>query len=205
MTNANDDWYQYVFRNFEASLLPWSTPQCVGIDWKNKNGSKESAIRFVIDADAGNLIISGDYGSCIAWWDTKLTPSKVYTFFNDVGYFIGKIKCSTDLWKFSDSAVMEDLDELANESALIPEVKDELMAHLKYWFENHDLTMESEYPEYILDELTELCPNWCYKIPKLGKRISERISIWQRSYQKAYEELCKHQEFADPLGIEKNN
>lgn len=204
MNNTKEVWYQYIFRDFEATLLPWSTPQCVGIDWKNRNGSKEHAVRFIIDAEAGNLIVSGDYGSCIARWDTNLTPAKVYTFFNDVGYFVGKIKCSTDLWDFQDDAVMEDLDELANNSMLHPEEKDKLIAHLKYWFENHEFTMESVYPDYILSELTELCPNWRYRIPKLGQRVSERINIWRRAYRKSYEELSKRKEFVDILGIEKN-
>ena len=44
------------------------------IDWKNKDGSGEYAIRYTLDMEKGNFIITGDVGYCIASWYNHLTP-----------------------------------------------------------------------------------------------------------------------------------
>lgn len=31
MTNIDNTWYQRAFKDFEATLLPWSTDKCIGI------------------------------------------------------------------------------------------------------------------------------------------------------------------------------
>lgn len=140
------NWFDFIFHNFEASIAKWSTEDCVCIDWKNKSGSKESAIRYLIDRQAGNVTISGDYGTCVAAWDTELSPKKLADFMADVGYFVGKVKCATNFWDFPTEAIEEDLSMLREDTELAESEADQICTFLEYWFDNHDQHINESYP-----------------------------------------------------------
>ena len=54
---------EHVFRDFIPTTESFGSIQIV--DWRNKNGSKEGAIRFLFDNAEKYLHISGVYGSYI--------------------------------------------------------------------------------------------------------------------------------------------
>lgn len=70
------------------------------IDWKNKDGSGEYAIRYTLDMEKGNFIITGDVGYCIASWYNHLTPDNLCKFLNNIGYFKEKINCWTESYTY---------------------------------------------------------------------------------------------------------
>ena len=191
MVNIDNTWYQRIFKDFEATLLPWSTDKCIGIMWKNKNGSKLGAIRYILDVEVGNLMISGDYGSCMASWNTQVTPNKLYDSLENASYFSGKIKCSTDMWEFPQDAIKEDLFELGNESYLPLCKYKSLINFLENWFLNQDLTIYTQYPCEITAALKSLNPKWNKRI---GQRLSNRVRIWTTCYRMAFAQLQKQKD-----------
>ena len=54
------------------------------IDWKNKDGSGEYSIRYTLDIEKGNFIVTGDVGYCIASWYNHLTPDNLCKFLNNI-------------------------------------------------------------------------------------------------------------------------
>lgn len=190
------EWYRYAFNNFMATLASWSTPKCICMDWHNQNGSREGAIRFLLDVDSGNLIISGDYGMAIAHWDTKLTPEKVYRFTNDTGYFADKIRCTTDRYIYSNDAAKEDLELIAKKSRANKETTEFLLQFLNTWFSENEVLDAACYPLEVKDALNRLNPNWNIFDQVIGRRMHGRIGIWAWAYQKAYERLADNPDFA---------
>ena len=55
--------------------------------------SGEYAIRYSLDMEKGNFIITGDVGYCIASWHNHLTPDNLSKFLDNIGYFKEKIEC----------------------------------------------------------------------------------------------------------------
>lgn len=54
-----------IFKGFQATKIV-DDEKFLIIDWKNKDGSGEYAIRYSLDMEKGNFIITGDVGYCIA-------------------------------------------------------------------------------------------------------------------------------------------
>lgn len=81
-----------IFKDFQAKKLV-DDKNFLVIDWKNKNGSGEYSIRYTLDIEKGNFIVTGDVGYCIASWYNHLTPDNLCKFLNNIGYFKEKINC----------------------------------------------------------------------------------------------------------------
>ena len=99
------------------------------IDWKNKDGSGEYAIRYTLDMEKGNFIITGDVGYCIASWYNHLTPDNLCKFLNNIGYFKEKINCWTESYTYRYKDIKDDLfvlkDDLLNDTDFSEEEIDE--------------------------------------------------------------------------------
>ena len=88
---------QQKFKDFEAIKVA-ENEQILVMDWKNKNGYSEYSIRYMLDKEKGNLIITGDLGAGIASWYNSLYPEKLASLLNDIGYFKSKIQCCTETY-----------------------------------------------------------------------------------------------------------
>jgi len=65
-----NDYYQHAERHFKdhAATLVQDTDRFTIIDWRNRNGSSNYSITFIVDKKRGSLIVSGDLGDSIAVW-----------------------------------------------------------------------------------------------------------------------------------------
>lgn len=109
MREFNLEAYLHHFDTHKAKLIEdneryWSA------DYRRADGSGEHYINFIVDKKRGSLIISGDLGDCIATWYNKLTPEKINSFIrNDPEYFIKKIQCSTDKYRYDANCAYNEI------------------------------------------------------------------------------------------------
>jgi hypothetical protein len=169
------------------------------LDWRDKSGSGEYAVRYIVDCQKGNLIVSGDLGDCIASWFNNVTPDKLACYVNDISYFMGKFQCSSDTYDYQWRDIVSDLEG----------IKEEFLKDDGNW--NHGISedeVEEDFAEMIrlCDEMTfgenvpypdafvELVekyadPWWESEFAHIGKRISGRVYLWAVGYQMALKQI----------------
>lgn len=187
------------FSTHKATIIT-DTDRYLAIDWRRADGGIEYYINFIIDKQRGAFIVSGDLGESIALWYNKLEPSNLNCYITDVGYYIEKIQCASDLYNYSDESVMEDLkatfeaDEIIENADLIN--YDDLGD-----FYNFD-DLEDEVADCIIcnqfipsERLIDILRDfgysdmmWIYE-SHIGRRISGRVYLWQIGFKMACEQL----------------
>lgn len=187
------------FSTHKATIVT-DTDRYLAIDWRREDGGIEYYINFVIDKKRGAFIVSGDLGESIALWYNKLEPSNLKCYITDVGYYIEKIQCASDLYNYSDESVMEDLKATFEADEII-----ENADHINYddlgdFYDFDDL--EDEVADCIInnvfipsDRLIDILRNfgysdlmWVYD-SRIGQRISGRVHLWQIGFKMACEQL----------------
>lgn len=158
-------------------------------DWANANGSSDYAIRYVLDIKKGILMITGDVGSAIVNWYSPVTAKKLKGLVLDIGYFVGKIKCSTDLYIYREEGIREDLNEKYVE--LQHKVSDDSLDDLREdfevlldWCNNHQCADAK-----ITPEIEMICDTYAINLDRIGRRISPRVHLWAVGYQMLAEQL----------------
>lgn len=150
-----------IFKDFQAKKLV-DDKNFLVIDWKNKNGSGEYSIRYTLDIEKGNFIVTGDVGYCIASWYNHLTPDNLCKFLNNIGYFKEKINCWTESYTYRYKDIKDDLFVLKN-----------------------DLLNDTDFSKYYSDW-------WDSGFSTLGRRISDRIYLWAAGFQMAWKQLSEN-------------
>lgn len=177
-----------IFKNHVAKVI-MNTEDFFIADWANANGSSDYAIRYVLDIKKGILMITGDVGSAIASWYSPVTAKKLKGLVLDFGYFVGKIKCSTDLYIYREDDICEDLDEkykeLKNMIHIIPleSLRDDFEV-LRDWCNNHQCADAKMSPE-----IEMICDTYAINLDGIGRRISPRVHLWAAGYQMLAEQL----------------
>lgn len=164
------------------------------IDWKNKDGSGEYAIRYTLDMEKGNFIITGDV-YCIASWYNHLTPDNLCKFLNNIGYFKEKINCWTESYTYRYKDIKDDLfvlkDDLLNDTDFSEEEIDEDIEEILSMAEYIEKGMAS-YPD-LIDIYTKYYSDWWDSgFSTLGRRISDRIYLWAAGFQMAWKQLSEN-------------
>ncbi|MCR5166754.1 MAG: hypothetical protein K6C13_05995 [Oscillospiraceae bacterium] len=169
------------------------------IDWRRKDDSGDYYINFIIDKKRGAFIVTGDLGDSIAVWYNPVTPEKLRDYiFNDVGYYIGKIECASDLYVYDEDDIIADLKEYIDidaEDAYL-ETHNEYGNSSELWGDIKDYICDSLYgrDQFIpSDDLREIIkdfdPNYWEWLPNCGKHISGRVFIWAIGFKMAMEQL----------------
>lgn len=173
------------FKDHKAELVVDNDRLCM-IDFRNKNGSSNYYVNFIIDKKNGTFIINGDLGNSVAEWYNEVTPEKIRQYISDEWYYIQKIQCATDLytWKYED--VVEDVeDELADwefDDDEWDEILDEISESTSY--------ADSFYPtERLRDLISEFDADYCEWLYRCGRRVDNRVYLWITAYQMACEQL----------------
>lgn len=120
-----------IFKDFQAKKIV-DDEKILIIDWKNKDGSGEYAIRYTLDMEKGDFIITGDVGYCIASWHNHLTPDNLSKFLDNIGYFKEKIECWSEKYTYRYKDIKADLNML----------KDDLLADTDFTEEEIDKDFE---------------------------------------------------------------
>lgn len=183
-----------IFKDFQAKKLV-DDKNFLVIDWKNKNGSGEYSIRYTLDIEKGNFIVTGDAGYCIASWYNHLTPDNLCKFLNNIGYFKEKINCWTESYTYRYKDIKDDLfvlkNDLLNDTDFSEEEIDEDIEEILSMAEYIEKGMAS-YPD-LIDIYTKYYSDWWDSgFSTLGRRISDRIYLWAAGFQMAWKQLSEN-------------
>lgn len=183
-----------IFKDFQAKKLV-DDKNFLVIDWKNKNGSGEYSIRYTLDMEKGNFIVTGDVGYCITSWYNHLTPDNLCKFLNNIGYFKEKINCWTESYTYRYKNIKDDLfvlkNDLLNDTDFSEEEIDEDIEEILSMAEYIEKGMAS-YPD-LIDIYTKYYSDWWDSgFSTLGRRISDRIYLWAAGFQMAWKQLSEN-------------
>lgn len=183
-----------IFKDFQAKKLV-DDKNFLVIDWKNKNGSGEYSIRYTLDIEKGNFIVTSDVGYCIASWYNHLTPDNLCKFLNNIGYFKEKINCWTESYTYRYKDIKDDLfvlkNDLLNDTDFSEEEINEDIEEILSMAEYIEKGMAS-YPD-LIDIYTKYYSDWWDSgFSTLGRRISDRIYLWAAGFQMAWKQLSEN-------------
>lgn len=164
------------FKNHKATIIT-ETENIFVMEWKNKNGSQEYFVKYILDKQQGVFMVYGDLGESMAYWHNELEVTDVTSFVYDIGYYSEKIKIG-NIYTLRYDDIINDLSELRKEYIDNTEALqsfDKALECVKY--DNNALyELLTEYIE--TDELS------C-----VGKRLDQRIHLWAAGFLLACEQL----------------
>lgn len=182
------------FKDFNATVV-LRNDQFFIVDWRNKNGSGDYAIRYLLDIEKGNFIVTGDLGDSVACWFNRVTPEKLRSYINDIGYYMSKFQTTSDQYTYDQDDVEEDLENVKEEilsecPSLYWDEVDADFAKMQELLDDMDLGENNNYT----DELTELFEKynddwWESDFVNLGRRTSQRVILWAVGFQMVCEQL----------------
>lgn len=188
--------YRKRFKDHKATVLLENEDFLI-LDWRNKDGSGEYSVRYIVDCQKGNLLISGDLGDCIASWFNKVTSDDMVRYVNDIQYFMGKFQCSSDKYDYRWEDIKSDLDGIKEEYLKEHESYGESVDEIEEDFsEMLNLCGEMTFGDNIPypDDFVKLAekyaePWWESRFVDIGKRISGRVYLWAVGYQMALKQI----------------
>ncbi|WP_303820940.1 hypothetical protein [Ruminococcus flavefaciens] len=184
------------FKTHKAKMLHEDDRYFI-LDWRRADGSVTYYVNYIVDKERGALIVSGDLGESIAVWYNSVTPEKLSSWISDIGYYIGKIKCSSDLYTYDSDDVIEDMKQYISDEDLSAYAEsnyrydsaDDVLETMKEEIEP-SVTMTSFIPSKELSEiLVDMDENYWEWIGSCGRRIDLRVYLWAVGFQMAIEQL----------------
>lgn len=181
------------FKNHQATVI-LQNEQFFIVDWRNKNGSGEYAVRYILDIKKGNFIVTGDLGDSVASWYNTVTPDKLKIYVKDIGYYMSKFQCTSDDYTHAWKDVVSDLDDirkevLEDECLFVDEVNEDFN-QMKSILEDLDISESRNYPKELTDLFEKYNGDWWESgFTNLGCRISQRVVLWSVGYQMTCEQI----------------
>ena len=187
------------FKDHKAEIAVDNDRICV-IDFRNKNGSGEYYVNFIIDKQRGMFVVSGDLGESVAMWYNHLYPADVKRYIYDVDYYIKKIQCSTDLYEYDVDDIAEDIADIIHEAGEFAEpehitIESHTDEENEWWSEvveeiENCIHDNNFYPsETLHDMINEIVSDSWEWLWRCGRRINPRVYLWTVAYQMACEQL----------------
>lgn len=195
------------FRDHSATLIQ-DTDRFTIIDWRNKNGSGNYYINFIVDKKRGSLIVSGDLGDSIATWYNPIKVSDIKQYiFKDIEYYMSKFQCTSDDFIYDDDFAFECLIDRLFGSEDDRDENIERYIETSY-YESFDDFKDDVYDEvrnsirsngrkgdiFIpTDHLYEIASSVCEDawefIYDLGAQIDARVYLWAIAFNMACSQL----------------
>ena len=180
-----------IFRNHEARVDTMSSDLVI-MDWKNKSGSGEYAIRYIIDLQKGNFIVTGDCGYSIAHWNGPVSMKKLHMYLlADVGYYLGKVRAATTEYAYPELAVYEDLEKIKQHYlADVPngDLERDFCEMYRILSQMDD---RNYFPERLTDLFSKYDEDWMNSdFVDVGKRIADCVFFWIEGFDMAYKQVC---------------
>lgn len=173
------------------ATLVQNTDRFTIIDWRKASGDSDFYVNYIIDKKRGSLIISGDLGECIATWYSSNTVRNIAGYVRDIGYFIEKIRCSSDCYIYDDEEIIKDIEHELSEAGAEysdgdwEEFKD---AVFEYTTENGFIPHGNA--RDFLD--THLGEDWWDDASYWGRSISQRVYLWAAGLNMAVDQLTEY-------------
>lgn len=194
MQNERKQKARECFKNFAATVI-LRNDQFFIVDWRDKSGSGNYAVRYLLDIEKGNFIVTGDVGDSVASWFNRVTPDKLKAYINDVGYYMEKFQTTSDQYTHNWPDVLEDLERLKEEILsenpnLYREDVEVDFSEMRDLLEDADLDSSGSYTEELTDLFEKYCDNWWESnFANLGCRTSQKVILWAVGFQMACEQL----------------
>ena len=193
ITNAKRE-----FKDFIVEFKDYKDLQT--IDWRNKNGSNNYHIHYILDIKQQYMHISGDLGSacfCLTW---QPCFENVHSLLRDPGYILGKMECATDKYVYPEEYVRAEIEEYYAESRPQRENFDD---EEEFWeetekFENtvNDFINAHDYKNGFMpfasdcfEDIEELDPEWYEH--NFGCCVAPRVYLWLVGLEMAYEQYTE--------------
>jgi len=174
------------------------------LNWQHESGSTAYYVRYVFDEKRGLLYISGDLGHAVVELTEAATLKALSRYIYMVGYFVEKIKCSTDLYSYDEKLARSDLESrlseyeeehendeeeenIFDEKMSVPEIISDLLSSLDVM---RGLELTEEQQEY----LSEIDPDYWEWIGSVGQYICTRVILWLVGLNMAYQQIRKENE-----------
>lgn len=162
------------------------------LDWRNEDGSSDYYVRYVFDEERCCLYLSGDLGSAVVRLTEHSTLKTLSRYIKMIDYFVGKIECSTDKYRYDEEIAKEELKEILfpEDVMLSDEEKEErqdCFEELMEQFNNfHGFGTVSQDSDRVLSEAYADYWEW---IAGAGQYIAPRIILWLVGLQMAWEQV----------------
>lgn len=181
------------FKNHQATVI-LRNEQFFIVDWKNKNGSGEYAVRYILDIQKGNFVVTGDLGDSVASWFNTVTPDNLKIYIRDIGYYMSKFQCSSDEYTYYWRDVKADLyaikEEMRECGDFFEDEINEDFKEMESILEDLDTYQISAYPKNLTDLFEKYNEDWWEsEFSDLGRRISQRVILWVEGFQMVCEQL----------------
>ena len=169
------------------------------IEWRNKNGSSNYYVQYIIDKKNGDIYISGDLGSCVSSWYGRMLLEEAVSRTQNIGYWMSKFQATSDDYEYKYGDIMDDLEEIKvdyieNKSDYgLEDMPDE---EIEEDFEEilNILTEQwiggQIFPQDAIDIIEKYNTEWWEDNTwtSLGERISPRVYLWSEGLKMAYEQ-----------------
>ena len=177
-----------------SATVALDTERYLVIDWRRADGSGEYYVNYIVDKQRGAFIVSGDLGESIAVWYNSVTPEKLSSWISDIGYYVGKIKCASDLYDYDSEDIIADM-----KAQLGDEVQDayyyDYDSSEELWENITDEVGSSVYGETFIPSdklcsiISKMDPDCFEWLSLCGRRINMRVYLWAVGFQMAYEQI----------------
>lgn len=204
--NEWEMYYKHAERHFidHSATLIQDTDRFTIIDWRNRNGSSDYYVNFIVDKKRGSLIVSGDLGESIATWHNPIKVNDLKNYiFKDIPYYMSKFQCSSDGLVYEESDVVESLLE-----ALFGADDDDYAENIESYIAASDFDSFDDFKEEIVDEVqksihnrdfhptdrlyelaTDVYPDAWEHFNGCGAKIDGRVYLWAIAFNMACNQL----------------
>lgn len=154
------------------------------MEWRNKNGSSNYYIKYVLDKKLGVFMVYGDLGESIAYWYSPLEVTDITSYMYDIWYYKGKIKTGDVYTRYYDDIeydLKEYLKECFGKEKLNEKEKKEYEAIDEYieYGEYDEYSLHEQLVDYIEEEI----------LGDIGLRLNQRVYLWAAGFLLACEQL----------------
>lgn len=190
------------FATHKATLIQ-NTDRFLIIDWRRADGSGDYYVNYIVDKKRGSLIVSGDLGDSIATWYNHINASDLKCWVkNDIGYYISKLQCYSNLYYYESENIIADIkEELKNTD--VDDLINAYNQHGSYYADTGEEVWENledelssciygnhfQPSDYVKDFLYKLDPDYWEWLYDCGKRIHPRVYLWADGFYRACNQL----------------
>ena len=165
------------------------------LDWRREDGGGDWYINYIVDKKRGAFMVSGDLGDSIAVWYCPTTPEELRGYIQNIGYYIKKIECASDLYVYDGDDIITDLKDhidIDAENAYL-ETHNEYGNSSELWGDIKDYIRNSLYrhDQFIPSDaiIKDFDPDYWEWLSDCGKRINGRVYIWAIGFNMAMKQL----------------
>lgn len=155
-----------------------------------KPGRRDYSMRYVFDAEAHTMTITGDLGFAVVYPTCKVDLEHCAQAFQSVDYFSEKIRASSDLYVFDEEDAEAELRERLLSENMSDDQKSEVESMIEDIMEDYDyhtgVRMLDDNTSNRLNSIDSDAFEW---IGSIGRQYHLRVFLWKYGLQMAYKQV----------------